>query len=133
MPLVWANSERLIQVFVALALNSLDAMEDDGELRVRTEVLDPEGSEVGVSFIDTGCGIPQADLPKIFEPFYTSKLPGKGTGLGLSICYGIIQEHGGRIEVDSTIGVGSNFRVTLPSYSLEEDSEVAPSTTDESE
>ena len=116
LPLVWANSERLIQVFVALALNALDAMEDDGELRVRTEVLDASGCEVGISFIDTGCGIPQSDLPKIFEPFYTSKLPGKGTGLGLSICYGIIQEHGGRIEVDSTIGAGSNFRVVLPAY-----------------
>lgn len=115
LPLVWANSERLIQVFVALALNALDAMEDDGELRVRTEVLDER--EVAVSFIDTGCGILPSDLPKIFEPFYTSKPPGKGTGLGLSICYGIIQEHGGRIEVDSTIGVGSNFRVTLPTFS----------------
>jgi two-component system NtrC family sensor kinase len=120
LPLVWANSERLIQVFVALALNALDAMEDDGELRVRTEVLDEGGSEVGISFIDTGCGIPQSELPKIFEPFYTSKLPGKGTGLGLSICYGIIQEHGGRIEVDSTMGVGSNFRVVLPAYRGEE-------------
>ncbi|UCF20208.1 MAG: PAS domain-containing protein [Gemmatimonadota bacterium] len=116
LPLVWGNSERLVQVFVALALNALDAMEDDGELRVRTEVLGPREEEVGISFIDTGCGIPQSELAKIFEPFYTSKLPGKGTGLGLSICYGIIQEHGGRIEVDSAIGVGSNFRVVLPIY-----------------
>ena len=119
LPLVWANQERLIQVFVALALNALDAMDDDGELRVRTEVLD--GVEIAVSFIDTGCGIPASEISKIFEPFYTSKPPGKGTGLGLSICYGIIQEHGGRIEVDSTIGVGSNFRVTLPNYSAESD------------
>jgi two-component system NtrC family sensor kinase len=132
LPLVWANSERLIQVFVALALNSLDAMEDDGELRVRTEVIDPDEREVGISFIDTGCGIPQADLPKIFEPFYTSKLPGKGTGLGLSICYGIIQEHGGRIEVDSTIGAGSNFRVVLPAYHGE-DTRDGTSTTDQVE
>jgi PAS domain S-box-containing protein len=119
LPLVWANSERLVQVFVALALNALDAMEDDGELRVRTEVLD-ETDELGISFIDTGSGIPKSDLPKIFEPFYTSKSPGKGTGLGLSICYGIIQEHSGRIEVESTIGVGSNFRVVLPAYRLDE-------------
>ncbi len=119
LPLVWANSERLVQVFVALALNALDAMEDDGELRVRTEVLD-DTDEVGISFIDTGSGIPKTDLPKIFEPFYTSKSPGKGTGLGLSICYGIIQEHSGRIEVESTIGVGSNFRIVLPAYRLDE-------------
>jgi signal transduction histidine kinase len=71
-------------------------------------------AEVAVSFIDTGCGIAPGDLPKIFEPFYTTKPPGKGTGLGLSICYGILAEHGGRIEVDSTLGVGSNFRVVLP-------------------
>lgn len=121
LPLVWANSERLIQVFVALALNALDAMEDDGELRVRTEIIDEGREEVAISFIDTGCGIPQSDLPKIFEPFYTSKLPGKGTGLGLSICYGIIQEHGGRIEVDSAIGLGSNFRVVLPAFQRAED------------
>ncbi len=119
LPLVWANSERLVQVFVALALNALDAMEDDGELRVRTEVL-PHENGLAISFIDTGCGIPQSELPKIFEPFYTSKLPGKGTGLGLSICYGIIQEHGGRIEVDSTIAVGSNFRIVLPVYEPEQ-------------
>ena len=126
LPLVWANSERLVQVFVALALNALDAMEDDGELRVRTEVL-ADADEMGISFIDTGCGIPQSDFPKIFEPFYTSKAPGKGTGLGLSICYGIIQEHGGRIEVDSTIGVGSNFRVVLPAYRFEESDDDADS------
>ncbi len=118
-PLVWGNAEQLVQVFVALALNALDAMEDDGELRVRTEVLD-DGHAVGISFIDTGCGIPASDLPKIFEPFYTSKPPGKGTGLGLSICYGIIVEHDGRIEVDSTIGIGSNFRVVLPTDGQDE-------------
>jgi two-component system, NtrC family, sensor kinase len=119
LPQVWANPERLIQVFVALALNALDAMEDDGELIVRTEAL-ADADEVAISFIDTGCGIPQSELPKIFEPFYTSKSPGKGTGLGLSICYGIIQEHSGRIEVDSAIAVGSNFRVVFPAYRLDE-------------
>jgi two-component system NtrC family sensor kinase len=119
LPLVWANSERLVQVFVALALNALDAMEGEGELRVRAEFLKDEDA-VGISFIDTGCGIPPSDLPKIFEPFYTSKLPGKGTGLGLSICYGIIREHGGRVEVDSRIGAGSNFRIVLPAYQIDE-------------
>ena len=130
LPLIYANSERLVQVFVALALNALDAMEDDGELRVRTEVLD-DGSGVGISFIDTGCGIPASDIPKIFEPFYTSKPPGKGTGLGLSICYGVIVEHGGRLEVNSTIGVGSNFRVVLPAGELDEHG--APKASEEAE
>jgi signal transduction histidine kinase len=119
-------------VFVALALNALDAMEDDGDLRVRTEELEGEEDELGISFIDTGGGIPQAELPKIFGRVYTSKLPGKGTGLGLSICYGIVQEHGGRIEVDSTIGVGSNFRVVLPAYRMEESERDGASETTES-
>lgn len=64
--------------------------------------------------IDRGHGIPQTELSKIFEPFYTTKDPGKGTGLGLSICYGIIQEHGGRIEVESVVGQGTTFRALLP-------------------
>jgi two-component system, NtrC family, sensor kinase len=64
--------------------------------------------------IDQGHGIARSELSKIFEPFYTTKAPGRGTGLGLSICYGIIQEHGGRIEVDSALGQGSTFRVLLP-------------------
>jgi two-component system NtrC family sensor kinase len=112
LPPVWADEERLLQVFVALCTNALDAMDDEGELRVRTEMVGDR--EVAISFIDSGHGIAPGDLPKIFEPFYTTKPPGKGTGLGLSICYGIIAEHGGRIEVDSALGVGSNFRVVLP-------------------
>ena len=64
--------------------------------------------------VDQGEGIRRADLPKIFEPFFTTKAPGRGTGLGLSICYAIIAEHGGRIEVDSTPGEGSVFRIILP-------------------
>ena len=63
---------------------------------------------------DTGAGIPRNELPKIFEPFYTTKPPGRGTGLGLSICYGIVAEHGGRIEAESTTGRGALFRVFLP-------------------
>ena len=64
--------------------------------------------------IDEGAGIPRTELPKIFEPFYTTKPPGRGTGLGLSICYGIVADHGGRIEVDSAPGKGSTFRIVLP-------------------
>jgi two-component system NtrC family sensor kinase len=63
---------------------------------------------------DTGVGIPRESQAKIFEPFYTTKQPGRGTGLGLSICYGIVEDHRGRIEVDSIPGQGSTFRVYLP-------------------
>jgi signal transduction histidine kinase len=64
--------------------------------------------------IDEGHGISRAEVPKIFEPFYTTKAPGRGTGLGLSIVYSIVAEHGGRIEVDSAPGQGSTFRILLP-------------------
>ena len=114
LPLVLANSEQLIQVFMALMLNALDAMEHGGgTLTVRTR-QSGRGDEVIVEFEDTGVGIPRADLPKIFEPFYTTKPPGRGTGLGLSICYGIIEDHMGRLEVESHRGIGAIFRVTLP-------------------
>jgi signal transduction histidine kinase len=63
---------------------------------------------------DTGIGISRADQSKIFEPFFTTKPPGRGTGLGLSICYGIVEDHRGRIEVDSAPGRGSTFRIHLP-------------------
>ena len=70
--------------------------------------------EVMVEVEDNGAGIPGADQSKIFEPFFTTKPPGRGTGLGLSICYGIVEDHHGRIEVDSAPGRGSIFRVFLP-------------------
>ncbi len=113
-PTILANTEQLIQVFLALMLNSIDAMEGTGQLTVRT-LLNPDRSdEVVVSIADTGAGISGEDIPKIFEPFFTTKQPGRGTGLGLSICYGIVQEHGGRLTVDSQVGHGTEFRVFLP-------------------
>ncbi len=114
LPAIQANVEQLIQVFLALMLNAIDAMEGKGIMRVRIHVNPLRADEVVIAFQDTGMGIPREDLPKIFEPFYTTKLPGQGTGLGLSICYGIVQEHGGRMIVDSQIGQGSVFEVYLP-------------------
>ncbi len=69
---------------------------------------------VEISIIDTGCGIPEKNLHRIFDPFFTSKEGGKGTGLGLSVSHGIVKAHGGAIEVESKVGDGSTFRVTLP-------------------
>jgi signal transduction histidine kinase len=71
---------------------------------------------------DTGHGIAREDLPKIFEPFYTTKPPGRGTGLGLSICYGIVAEHHGRITVDSQPNRGTTFLVYLPTRGIPEGS-----------
>jgi two-component system NtrC family sensor kinase len=114
LPLVQANTEQLIQVFLALMLNALDAMEGKGVLTIRTGFNPDDRGEVLVEVVDTGMGIPSHDLPKIFDPFFTTKQPGHGTGLGLSICYGIVQEHRGRITVESQVGRGATFRVFLP-------------------
>jgi len=114
LPPVFANGEQLIQVFMAIMLNALDAMEEGGTLIVRSQLGTVHDDEIEVLIEDTGVGIPRAELPKIFEPFYTTKPPGRGTGLGLSVCYGIVAEHGGRIEADSQPGHGSEFRVYLP-------------------
>ena len=109
-----ASAEQLIQVLMALMLNALDAMEQGGQLTVRTAASPARAGEVVLEVADTGIGIPAPDQSKIFEPFYTTKPPGRGTGLGLSICYGIVSDHGGRIEVDSAPGHGATFRVFLP-------------------
>src|SRR5712691_2559716 len=114
LPRVLADPERLIQSFMALMLNATDAMEARGTLTVRSRLNPRRGDELLLEFIDTGTGIPQDQLPKIFEPFFTTKPQGRGTGLGLSICYGIVADHRGRIEVESEMGVGSNFKVYLP-------------------
>jgi two-component system NtrC family sensor kinase len=114
LPPVVADPERIVQGFMALMLNAMDAMNSRGVLTVRSGRNPDRDDELLVEFIDTGTGIRQEELPKIFEPFYTTKPQGRGTGLGLSICYGIIADHRGRIEVESQLGKGSNFKVYLP-------------------
>ena len=114
LPATRGNAEQLTQVLMALMLNAVDAMDDRGKLTVRTAKTKARPDEVVLEIEDTGVGIPRADQSKIFEPFYTTKPPGRGTGLGLSICYGIVEDHQGRIEVDSQPGRGTTFRVFLP-------------------
>jgi two-component system NtrC family sensor kinase len=114
LPRVNADSDRLIQSFMALMLNAMDAMESRGVLTIRSHMNPERGDEVLVELSDTGTGIRQEDVQKIFEPFFTTKAPGRGTGLGLSICYSIIADHRGRIEVESRLGIGSTFKVFLP-------------------
>ena len=113
---VKANADQLIQVLMALLLNAADATEKNGQgakVMVRTSVASAT-NEVVIEIIDNGVGIARTEVGKLFEPFYTTKPPGRGTGLGLSICYGLVADHGGRLEVESTPGSGSTFRVVLP-------------------
>ena len=96
---------------IALATNAIDAMPDGGVLRIACR---KNGSTVLVEVSDTGVGIPQENVTKIFEPFFTTKEIGKGTGLGLAVCYGILTEHGGSLDVQSKLGVGTTFTISLP-------------------
>jgi two-component system, NtrC family, sensor kinase len=113
---VSANEAQIKQVFIALVTNACDATaEDDGELVIRTGWREANGARfVSAEFTDNGGGIAAENLPKIFEPFFTTKPFGQGTGLGLAVCYGIVSDHGGRIEVESEVGSGTTMRVLLP-------------------
>jgi PAS domain S-box-containing protein len=118
LPKIWGDPNQLEQVFLNLISNARDAMEKvvgRRVLTIRASLIRHEGwDEIEVQVKDTGAGIPEEHLDKIFEPFFTTKEVGEGTGLGLSICYGILEAHGGKIEVESKVGEGTTFRLTLP-------------------
>jgi two-component system NtrC family sensor kinase len=95
-----------------LLINASQAMENDGQLSIETG-MDAQFNQIVVRISDTGSGIPPENLDKIFDPFFTTK-GHKGTGLGLSVSYGIIENHGGDIEVQSSPGEGTTFTITLP-------------------
>ena len=101
---------RLNQVFLCVMENAIDAIEEQGQIEISTW---REGDELFVTIRDSGIGIPEENLSKIFQPAFTTKGPGIGTGLGLSICYQIVQEHKGRIEVQSKVGEGSTLTMVL--------------------
>jgi two-component system NtrC family sensor kinase len=110
-PPIRAQGERLQQVFINIILNALDAMPQGGTLGIR---LTTAGGQAIVRISDTGTGIKPEHLAHIFDPFFTTKGIGKGTGLGLSISYAIVKEHEGHIQVESEVGKGSKFTITLP-------------------
>lgn len=101
----------LNQVFMNMLVNAAHAIEDHGEITVRTSL---HGDRVLVEISDNGNGIAPENLKRIFDPFFTTKPIGKGTGLGLSLSYSIVQKHQGRIEVESTVGKGTCFKIWLP-------------------
>ena len=123
LPQVWMDADLIKQVVMNMLVNAQHAIEHEGSITVRTRRLaQPKSPDAGapavpmveIAVIDTGCGIPEKNLQRIFDPFFTSKEVGRGTGLGLSVSHGIVRAHGGLIEVESTVGKGSTFRVYLP-------------------
>ena len=94
-----------------ILVNACQAIKDNGQITIKTDF---QNGQIIIQFMDTGVGIPPENLSKIFDPGFTTKGVGVGTGLGLSISYRIIEEHGGKIEVESEIGKGSTFTIILP-------------------
>jgi signal transduction histidine kinase/HD-like signal output (HDOD) protein/CheY-like chemotaxis protein len=113
LPKILADKHQLEQVFLNIVLNAEHAMEEGGTLTVTTTLSNAKDRAI-IKFADTGKGIPKESLPHIFEPFFTTKEEGEGTGLGLSMSYGIITSHKGAIDVESTVGEGTTFTITLP-------------------
>ena len=106
-------AQELYQVFMNIILNAIDAMVGGGRLNIRSEV---KNNNVNMFFKDNGCGISKNEIDHIFEPFFTTKTEVLGTGLGLSTSKGIIESMDGKIDVTSSVGKGSTFKISLPTY-----------------
>jgi two-component system NtrC family sensor kinase len=111
LPKMMIDMGQIQQVFINILLNAIEAMPQGGTLTVSSGI---EDEMAAIRFTDTGVGIPEENLRKILDPFFTTKQQGKGTGLGLSVSYGIIERHRGKLEVKSKVGKGSTFTVKLP-------------------
>ncbi len=122
LPTIQGNVDTLSQVFFIMLSNARDAMPKGGELSISTKSVPSDntaeeiGSWIEIQFRDTGHGISEAEIDRIFDPFYTTKASKNGTGLGLSLSYGIIQNHGGTIHVESQVNKGTTFTIRLPCY-----------------
>jgi signal transduction histidine kinase len=118
LPQVRADNAQIGQVFTNLTLNAIDSMERGGTLRIAASCHVEESPKrqpyMQILFEDTGCGMSPETLEHLFEPFFTTKEKGIGTGLGLFICYGIVEKHGGTMDVASGLNAGTQFKICLP-------------------
>ena len=110
--LIYCNPGQVKQACVALLVNASEAVTENGEIIMRT--LNPDSNTVRLEISDNGSGIPPEDIPHIFEPFFSTKREARGTGLGLPIVHGIVQNHGSKIEVNSTVGKGTTMAINFP-------------------
>jgi two-component system NtrC family sensor kinase len=113
LPPIFIDSSQMQQVFMNMIINAAEAMDGNGRLQLTTR-LDSVENSVDVIFTDTGHGIRKEDMKRLFDPFFTTKEVGHGTGLGLAISYGIVREHRGNITVESEVGRGTTFIISLP-------------------
>jgi len=123
LPTVWMDDNLVEQVIMNMLVNARHSIQGGGRITIRTRLREDHrrnapsaapDAKVEITIADTGCGIAPENLQKIFDPFFTTKGVGKGTGLGLSVSHGTIEAHGGTIEVESTVGEGTEFRIYLP-------------------
>lgn len=127
--LIWADPNQMKQVFLNILMNAADAMADTQESHSHenpntlTVASANKDGFIELSFADTGPGIPPEEIDRVFDPFYTTKEPGRGTGLGLSVTYKIIEETGGTIHVESTVGKGTTFTVRIPLHGSEKENQ----------
>ncbi|MDO8319504.1 ATP-binding protein [Rhodoferax sp.] len=135
LPQIWGDADLIKQVIMNILVNAQQAIDRAGSITVVTRTYIAKTSQqteekrmpmVELAIKDTGCGIPEANMQRIFDPFFTSKEVGKGTGLGLSVSYGIIKAHGGEIKVASVVGQGTTFHILLPITSPFSESELSP-------
>jgi two-component system, NtrC family, sensor kinase len=113
LPPLQVDPDQMLEIFINMIINAVDAMPQGGELTTVTSLLEDEKS-IEIRITDTGHGIAEEDLEKVFEPFFTTKETGKGTGLGLAVTYGIVEAHNGSIDVKSEVGKGTTFIIKLP-------------------
>ena len=111
LPVVYSDPSQLEQVLINIIDNALDAIGRNGEVRIATR---KEGEGVAIVIADNGPGMDEATRQRIFDPFFTTKKVGEGTGLGLAICFSILEKLGGHINVESTVGKGTVFTISLP-------------------
>ena len=128
LPSVVGDPTHLQTLFLNLITNAVDAMPRGGALTIKTRQVSPslpskDGRWLEISITDTGIGITEESKKRIFEPFFTTKKIGEGTGLGLAICEKIIKEHSGRIELQSEVGKGSTFFISLPVFERDQTDE----------
>jgi two-component system NtrC family sensor kinase len=113
LPLLRLDPNQMLEVFINIIINAVDAMAEGGELGIKTGLTE-DAKAIEIKISDTGYGIAKENLEKVFDPFFTTKEVGKGTGLGLAVTYGIIDGHNGSIDVESEVGKGTMFLIRLP-------------------